>query len=221
MKIEYNPNGSGNIALLKIHNLNPSNRLSRQNAYHYILAPDTLRVGDQIKGLFFEKMCRSFPHIINTRFNNPPLSEFSSSAQRAQGLKGVDKLRSNLLVDPQVKDRTSVRSVPANTSSVHEGEKCFSLELNTIKYGEVFYLKNIPVGSYIYNVEIDKGCGGKIARSAGTYCILLKTLNNNKSIIKLPSNKIIELNSDCTANIGRVSNVNFRSIILGKAGAAR
>ena len=92
---------------------------------------------------------------------------------------------------------------------------------NSLQWGESYFLKDIPVGSYIYNVELLPGKGSVIARSAGTYCILLKTLSNNKSIIKLPSNQVIEVNSNCTANLGQVSNSLFRSIILGKAGAAR
>ena len=77
---------------------------------------------------------------------------------------------------------------------------------NSLQWGESYFLKDIPVGSYIYNVELLPGKGSVIARSAGTYCILLKTLSNNKSIIKLPSNQVIEVNSNCTANLGQVSN---------------
>lgn len=91
----------------------------------------------------------------------------------------------------------------------------------SIQIGESLLLKNIPIGTSINCIELKKGQGAKIARSAGTYGILLKTLDNNKSIIKLPSNKIIEINSDCTAVIGQVSNPLHRSIIFGKAGASR
>jgi ribosomal protein L2 len=67
---------------------------------------------------------------------------------------------------------------------------------------------------------------GIYARAAGTYCILLKTivdekLGELKSIIRLPSNKLITVSSDSLASIGQVSNPDHNLIVKGKAGVNR
>lgn len=94
-----------------------------------------------------------------------------------------------------------------------------------IKIGRTLPLKEIPSGSLVHNIELEPYKGGKIARAAGTACILIKTLINNEgeyiSYLKLPSKKIIELKGECRATIGKVSKEEHRQRVLGKAGASR
>jgi large subunit ribosomal protein L2 len=87
--------------------------------------------------------------------------------------------------------------------------------------GYTMKLKNIPEGSFLHSVEILKNGGGKIARSAGTSCILLKKFSIDKILIRLPSKEEIFLKNDCIATIGRVSNVNHKFVYLYKAGQNR
>jgi large subunit ribosomal protein L2 len=81
-------------------------------------------------------------------------------------------------------------------------------------------LKNISLGSRIFNVETFKGSGGRIARSAGTFCKLSKKLFRY-GILMYPSGKLqaVGLNFFCT--LGRVSNVYFKTTQLGTAGSNR
>jgi large subunit ribosomal protein L2 len=76
-------------------------------------------------------------------------------------------------------------------------------------------LKFLPTGSSIFNII------GTYAKSAGVNSVLLKNLDDNKTLIRLPSKKILTVSSDSLAQLGRVSNGLHSNIALGKAGASR
>lgn len=81
-------------------------------------------------------------------------------------------------------------------------------------------LRYLPEGSLIHNIEHRPDRGSSIARSAGTYGILLSKLNN-VATIRLPSKQIKEFSLDCRATVGMVSNIYHRDTIIGKAGRSR
>ena len=89
--------------------------------------------------------------------------------------------------------------------------------------GNTLLLKDIPPGTYIYNIEISLGKGGQLVRSAGTRARLISfdEATATKAIIELPSKKIKEVSVECRATVGQVSNPEWRNIVLGKAGANR
>lgn len=85
--------------------------------------------------------------------------------------------------------------------------------------GSQVFLKNIESRSIFFNLELSPNEGGKYARSAGTYCILLSNdLDKGFSKIRLPSSKHIVVSSDCMVTLGRVSNLFANKEIVGKAG---
>ena len=71
------------------------------------------------------------------------------------------------------------------------------------------------LGTHIYNID------GRLIRAAGTFGVLLKHLEENKSLIKFPSGKLVKVNSDYIATIGQVSNIDRNKEVKGKAGANR
>ncbi|KKQ23487.1 MAG: 50S ribosomal protein L2 [Parcubacteria group bacterium GW2011_GWA2_37_10] len=81
-------------------------------------------------------------------------------------------------------------------------------------------LKNIPVGTMVYNVELDPGKGGKIVRSAGSSAQVLAR-NGDYVNLKMPSTEIRKFLGDCFASIGMVSNPENRFYTFGKAGKSR
>ncbi len=87
--------------------------------------------------------------------------------------------------------------------------------------GYTMYLKNIPEGTHIHSVETLLNSGGKMARAAGTSCILLKKFSLDKILVRLPSKEEIFLKSNTMATIGRVSNSDHRFLRLYKAGQNR
>lgn len=90
-----------------------------------------------------------------------------------------------------------------------------------INLGETRKLKDISAGSLIYNVETNQGKGGKLGRSAGVSCSLIKNLDSGQSMVRLPSKRMIILSSENLATLGEVSNPSHNLMVFGKAGAKR
>lgn len=81
-------------------------------------------------------------------------------------------------------------------------------------------LKHIPLGTQVYNVELQPNQGGKIARSAGNTATLVD-INDGLAQLKLPSSERRMVSENCAASIGSVSNPEWRFVRWGKAGRMR
>ncbi len=89
-----------------------------------------------------------------------------------------------------------------------------------INIGNAMPLKDLPLGSFIHNVEMKPGKGGQIGRSAGA-AIQLMAKECNTAQLKLPSGEIRLVRIDCMATYGVVGNAEQENISLGKAGRNR
>ena len=89
-----------------------------------------------------------------------------------------------------------------------------------IKPGNALPLANIPVGTFIHNVELYPGKGAQLARSAGVMAQLMGK-ENNLAMIRLPSGEMRYVPLNCMATIGQVGNVDHSNVQLGKAGRKR
>lgn len=89
-----------------------------------------------------------------------------------------------------------------------------------VKAGNALTLENIPVGSFIYNIELTPGKGGQLVRSAGNNAQLM-AIEGDLATIKLPSSEIRKVLKTCMATLGTVSNPEYRTIRWGKAGRKR
>lgn len=89
-----------------------------------------------------------------------------------------------------------------------------------IKIGNCLPLRNIPSGTLIHNIELVKGKGGQIVRSAGSSAQIMSK-EGDFAHLKLPSGEVRLVNLDCRATIGQVSNVEHEAISIGKAGRTR
>lgn len=89
-----------------------------------------------------------------------------------------------------------------------------------IKPGNSLTLRYIPPGTSIHNVEIRKGKGGQLVRSAGVAAQLMAK-DGSYAQVRLPSGEIRKVHLDCRATVGQVSNIEHASISLGKAGRSR
>ena len=81
-------------------------------------------------------------------------------------------------------------------------------------------LREIPVGTLIYNIELDPGRGGKLARSAGASSRLL-AVEGKYATVELPSKEVRKILAACYASVGAVSNEQFKFERIGKAGRRR
>jgi len=93
-------------------------------------------------------------------------------------------------------------------------------EVADILVGNALPLKNIPLGTMIHNIELKKGKGGQMARSAGTAAQLLAK-EAGYAQLKMPSGETRMVNLDCYATIGQVGNLNYENVSIGKAGRNR
>jgi len=115
-----------------------------------------------------------------------------------------------------------------------DGEKIYILAPQNLKVGdEIIFstktaispgnrmeLRNIPVGTMVYNIELEPKKGGKLAKSAGTSAQVMSQ-EEKYTHLKMPSGEIRKINNECFASIGVVSGVEHRYKKIGKAGLMR
>jgi len=89
-----------------------------------------------------------------------------------------------------------------------------------IRTGNALPMASIPVGTVIHNVELKKGAGGQIARSAGSSVQLLAR-EGEYATLRLNSGEVRKVRSECMATIGQVGNLDHENISIGKAGRSR
>ncbi|MCB5266321.1 MAG: 50S ribosomal protein L2 [Candidatus Cloacimonetes bacterium] len=100
------------------------------------------------------------------------------------------------------------------------GTKIMSSPEAEVTIGNALPLERIPLGSVIHNIELKKGRGGQIARSAGTYAQVVAK-DGDYVHVKMPSNDVHLIRKECLATIGQVSNGDHSLIKIGKAGRTR
>ncbi len=89
-----------------------------------------------------------------------------------------------------------------------------------IKVGNALPINNIPDGTFIHNLELVPGKGGKMMRAAGTQAQLMSK-DGPYAQVKMPSGEIRLIPRECMATIGQVSNIEHNTIHLGNAGRSR
>lgn len=89
-----------------------------------------------------------------------------------------------------------------------------------IQPGNSLPLANIPLGTVVHNIELRRGAGGQLVRSAGTSAQLLGK-EGRYAAIRLPSGEVRRVLQDCFATVGEVGNPDHANIKLGKAGRKR
>ena len=89
-----------------------------------------------------------------------------------------------------------------------------------VKPGNALPLKVIPSGTLVHNIEMEKGKGGQMVRSAGTAAQLM-VKEDEYALIRMPSGEMRRVRGDCMATIGQVGNADHQNIELGKAGRKR
>ncbi len=104
--------------------------------------------------------------------------------------------------------------------SVKMGDELQTAEKTPIAPGNRLTLKNIPVGTFIYNIELKPMGGGKLCRSAGNYAELIAH-DGGYAHVKLPSSEVRRIPDNCWASVGAVSNEEHYLEVIGKAGRSR
>lgn len=100
------------------------------------------------------------------------------------------------------------------------GNKVIVSEKTSLELGNRMKLKNIPQGTTVHNIEIQPGKGGQIVRSAGMEATVLAHEGKYVQVI-MPSSEVRQFLGDVMASIGKLSNAEHSSIVIGKAGRSR
>lgn len=100
------------------------------------------------------------------------------------------------------------------------GDRIANGEMAEIRPGNALYIRDIPVGTQIHNVELLPGNGGQLARAAGVSAQLMAK-EGIYAQIRLPSGEVRMVHENCMATIGQVGNTDHGNINLGKAGRRR
>jgi len=101
-----------------------------------------------------------------------------------------------------------------------QGDTVLSSRNADIRPGNCLPLGVIPAGTTIHNVEMRKGKGGQLVRSAGTAAQLMGK-DGAYAQVKLPSGEVRKIHVECRATVGQVSNLDHQNVSLGKAGRSR
>lgn len=100
------------------------------------------------------------------------------------------------------------------------GDTILAGENAEIKPGNTLPMKMIPTGTAIHNIELQKGKGGQMVRSAGVAARLM-VKEGDFALVRLPSGEVRRIPSICMATIGQLGNIDHQNISLGKAGRKR
>ena len=101
-----------------------------------------------------------------------------------------------------------------------DGDVVISGEGADIKPGNALFIKDIPVGTLIHNIELYPGKGGQLVRSAGGSAQLMAK-EGDYAQVRLPSGEVRMVRLNCKATIGVVGNQQTENIAIGKAGRKR
>ena len=100
------------------------------------------------------------------------------------------------------------------------GDTVYTRPEADIKAGNTLPIENIPVGTFIYNIELYPGKGGQLVRSAGAAAQLMAK-ENGMAQVRLPSGEVRLIRLNCKATIGQVGNIEHDTVKIGKAGRKR
>lgn len=100
------------------------------------------------------------------------------------------------------------------------GDVVMSGEKADIKPGNALKLRDIPVGTFVHNIELQPGRGGVMARSAGAQ-VQIMAKEGKYVLLRMPSGEIRYVLQECMATVGQVGNVEHENEVHGKAGRKR
>jgi large subunit ribosomal protein L2 len=103
---------------------------------------------------------------------------------------------------------------------LRQGDQVLASRNADIRPGNSMPLSHIPAGTMIHNIEMRRGKGGQLVRSAGVAAQLMAK-DGQYAQVKLPSGEVRKIHVLCRATVGQVSNVEQQNISFGKAGRRR
>jgi len=103
---------------------------------------------------------------------------------------------------------------------VKVGQSVIASDSADILPGNCLPLRAIPAGTVIHNIELRKGKGGQMVRTAGGQAQLVAK-EGDYAQVKLPSGEVRQVHIECVATIGQIGNIDHKNVAIGKAGRTR
>ncbi len=195
--------------------------------------------GYDLKGLSKEKPPRQLLDTLTKsggRNNNGRITTRHRGGGHKRRLRVVDFRRTKENVPAKVASLDYDPNRSARLALLHyvDGEKAYILapvglkpgdtvvagEGADIKPGNSLYIRDIPLGTMIHNIELKIGKGGQMVRSAGTAAQLMAK-EGAYAQVKLPSGEQRKVLMGCRATVGQIANIEHENVKLGKAGRKR
>lgn len=117
-------------------------------------------------------------------------------------------------------EQDSAKSYIIAPVGLNVGDTVYTGENADIKPGNTLPIANVPVGTFIHNIELYPGKGGQLVRTAGSAAQLMAK-ENGMAQIRLPSGEVRKIRLECKATIGQVGNIEHENVRVGKAGKTR
>ena len=146
--------------------------------------------------------------------------DFKRQNTMAQTVIGVEYDPNRTAYIALLQDEAGKKSYILAPVGVTDGQVLYSGENADIVPGNTLPLANIPVGTFIHNIELYPGNGGQLVRSAGTQAQLMGR-EGDLAMVRLPSGEMRYVRSDCKATIGQIGNIEHDTVKIGKAGKKR
>ena len=146
--------------------------------------------------------------------------DFKRQSEKAQTVVGIEYDPNRTSYIALLKDDEGKKSYIIAPVGVTDGQVLYAGPEADIIPGNTLPLANIPVGTFIHNIELYPGNGAQLVRSAGVQAQLMGR-EGELSMIRLPSGEMRYVRSDCKATIGQVGNVEHDTVKIGKAGRKR
>ncbi|WP_458863209.1 50S ribosomal protein L2 [Acidaminobacterium chupaoyuni] len=105
-------------------------------------------------------------------------------------------------------------------NGLNVGDTLYSSAAADIKPGNCLPIANIPLGTFIHNIELYPGKGAQLVRAAGGAAQLMAK-EGTAAQVRLPSGEVRYIRMDCKATIGQVGNIDYENVQIGKAGRTR
>ena len=146
--------------------------------------------------------------------------DFKRQNTTAQTVIGVEYDPNRTAYIALLQDEAGKKSYILAPVGVTDGQVLYSGENADIVPGNTLPLANIPVGTFIHNIELYPGNGGQLVRSAGTQAQLMGR-EGDLAMVRLPSGEMRYVRSDCKATIGQIGNIEHDTVKISKAGKKR
>ncbi|MGN1082998.1 MAG: 50S ribosomal protein L2 [Candidatus Avispirillum sp.] len=146
--------------------------------------------------------------------------DFKRSSEKPATVVGVEYDPNRTAYIALLQDEDGNKSYIICPVGVTDGTVLYSGADADIKAGNTLPIANIPVGTFIHNIELYPGKGAQLVRSAGTQAQLMAK-EGSMAQVRLPSGEVRYIRMDCKATIGQVSNIEHDTVKIGKAGRKR